>query len=570
MKYSSLLIPTLKETPNDAEVISHQYMIRAGLIRKVASGIYIMLPLGNRVIQKFEAIVREEMNRSGAQEILMPSIIPADLWEQSGRWGKYGPELLRVKDRHGKDYCYGPTHEEVVTGLVKQTVKSYRDLPLNLYQIQTKFRDEIRPRFGLMRGREFGMKDAYSFHADEEGLNTCYEKMAEAYARIFGRCGLSFNRVEADSGNIGGSSSAEFMVVANTGEDEILVCDTCTYAANVEAAGLPVLNHENSEIVGSLERVHTPGLKTIEQVSGFFSCEMSDLVKSLVVTIGQEAPILVLIRGDRSLNLAKVAKQLGSGFAELASDDVVMTYFGVEPGYVGPKNPKMPIKILADFELSAAKTWIIGANEKDYHFKGTDFGDIPDLSYCDLRSAVAGDRCVNCDNGRYRSVRGIEVGHIFKLGETYSSAMGAVFSDKNGQNRPFIMGCYGIGIGRTVAATIEQHHDEKGIVWPLQLAPYLCDLILIGTKDPDLVAIADRVYQSCLSAGLEVIFDDRDCSPGIKFKDADLIGFPFQAVIGNKAKQDGTIEIKDRKTGEVVLVEIDQFVANLQSRVVSV
>jgi prolyl-tRNA synthetase len=478
MRYSQLLIPTLKETPKDAEVVSHQLMVRAGMIRKVAAGIYSYLPLGLRVIRKFEAIVREEMNTAGAQEVLLPAIIPSELWQESGRWDHYGKELLRIKDRHDKEFCYGPTHEEVITDLVKQSVKSYRDLPINLYQIQTKFRDEIRPRFGLMRGREFGMKDSYSFHASWDSLDDTYRRMQEAYHSIFERCGLNFRMVQADSGAIGGNFSAEFMVLAATGEDAIIGCDMCGYAANVEAAE-------------TVPPVTPPVIK-----------------KSLFYTT-VDGVIEVVLRADRDINEIKLKKLIG------------------EAEFTGTHFTGRPIKVVHDHMI-------------------------------DIVNARAEDVCAQCGTGHYEMHRGIETGHIFKLGTQYSEAMSCTFTGEDGDQSPMIMGCYGIGIGRTVAAAIEQNHDASGICWPIALAPFQVSLILTNIADQELVMTANVLYKTLQDAGVEVLLDDRNESAGIKFKDHDLIGIPYQIVIGKKWLQEKTLEVKTRRTRHMECVSLDQ------------
>ncbi|MGE4170099.1 MAG: proline--tRNA ligase [Candidatus Margulisiibacteriota bacterium] len=497
MKSSHLLIPTLKETPKDAEVISHQLMLRAGFIRKVASGIYTYLPLGLKVIRKFEAIVREEMNRAGAQEVLMPMVIPSELWKTTKRWDKYGKELLRFEDRHGKPFCLGPTHEEVITDLVSQTVKSYKQLPINLYQIQTKFRDEIRPRFGLMRGREFIMKDSYSFHTSWDSLDKTYDDMRTAYEAIFSRCGLRFKRVAADAGAIGGDVSSEFMVTASTGEDAIIECTHCSFAANVEAA--PTLANPSAK----------PAQKHLYLANG--------------------KPVAVVLGAGHEPNEIKIKKALDA-----------QTLYTMSQGEA------------SKHDIDTLPTYI------DHSVEG---GTV------DLRNAVEGDTCPHCNTGTYAICRGIEVGHIFKLGKLYSEALSAVYLDESGQNVPMIMGCYGIGIGRTVAAAIEQNNDAAGIIWPMALAPFQVVVILTNTQDEDLKAEADTLYAALQNAGIDVLYDDRNESAGIKFKDADLIGIPLHVVVGKAFKESQAFEIKHRKTGERKTIPAASALALLQDEI---
>src|SRR3989304_4302150 len=490
MRFSQMLIPTLKETPSDAEVISHKLMLRAGMIRKVAAGVYNYLPLGFRTLKKVENIVREEMNTAGAQEVLMPMVVPAELWQESKRWDFYGKELLRFKDRHDREFCLGPTHEEVITDMVRREVKSYRQLPVNLYQIQTKFRDEIRPRFGLMRGREFIMKDAYSFHATEECAEREYKNMFDAYTRIFERCGLEFRAVEAETGQIGGSFSHEFMVLAETGEDAIASCVSCSYAANIEKAEI----REEPENAASIEKpmtlVSTPGMKSVEEVSGFLKISPTVLIKTLIYSTDKGA-IAALVKGDAEINEAKLRRISGAETLTLADEKTVKEATGAPSGFAGPLGLKIPI--YAGYGVRNISSGVTGANEADAHIMNVsperDFKAI----YADLRVVRAGDGCPRC-KGAFEIKRGIEVGHVFKLGIKYSEAMKAVFLDEKGVEKPVIMGCYGIGIGRTAAASIEQNHDEAGIIWPKPITPFGCEVLPLNVKDASVREAAERIY----------------------------------------------------------------------------
>jgi prolyl-tRNA synthetase len=548
MRYTEYLLPTLKETPADAEVASHQLMLRAGMIRKVAAGIYNYLPFGLRAIRKVEKIVREEMERSGAIELLMPMVIPAELWQESGRWGEYGKELLRLKDRKEGDFCLGPTHEEVITDVVRGAVRSYRQLPLNLYQIQSKFRDEIRPRFGLMRGREFIMKDAYSFDLDEAGADIAYEKMYQAYCRIFERCGLKFRAVEADTGNIGGTSSHEFTVLAESGEDAIVSCDSCSYAANVEKAELPVPERPAVAPAEPLARVATPNKKTIEEVAAFLQTASQRLVKTLLLETDGGETVAVLLRGDRELNEIKLCRLLACNQVELAAEEVVQRLTGAPSGYSGPVG--LGVRILADYEVRAMNDFVTGANEADFHYLGVNLErDFSVDAFADLRLAQAGDPCPRCA-GKLESWRGIEVGHIFKLGTKYSSALGATVLDDAGQERPLFMGCYGIGIGRTVAAAIEQNHDQNGIIFPLPIAPFQVLVTVVNPREEEVLAAAETLYGELQQRGVEVLFDDRDERPGSKFKDADLIGIPLRVTVGARGLKEQAVELQERRSGE--------------------
>ena len=557
MRYSEYFIPTLKESPSDAEVISHKLMVRAGMIRKLAAGIYTYLPLGLKYIRKIENIVREEMNNAGAIELLMPSIIPAELWQATERWYHYGKELLRIKDRHNRDFCYGPTHEEVITDLVSKEIKSYKQLPVNFYQIQTKFRDEIRPRFGLMRGREFIMKDAYSFDADEEGAEISYKKMYDAYCKIFERCDLEFRVVEADTGAIGGSFSHEFMVLANTGEDTIVTCDSCGYSANIEKA--PVIKdyypeNESKENELPLEKVYTPNVKSIDDVSKFLNIPVTKIVKTIILTNGKEV-VAAMVRGDFEINIVKVKNIMGWDVIYFATEETVKEVTGAPAGFAGPIGIKC--KVIADHSIKGLKNFVVGANEKDYHFKNVNFSNFGKVEFFDLRNAVEGDKCPKCTNGKYKISKGIEVGHIFKLGTKYSEKLNATYLDKDGKEKLIIMGCYGIGIGRTAAAAIEQNHDEDGMILPEPISPFKVYLLPINYSDGVIKKITDKLYYELTQRGIEVLLDDRDERPGKKFKDADLLGFPYRINVGKKAK-DGKVELIYRKTKEMKEVNIEE------------
>ncbi len=556
MRYSEMFIPTVREIPSDAEVVSHQLMIRAGLIRKLTSGIYSFLPLGLRVVRKVEQIVREEMNRAGAQEVFLPAVQPAELWQESGRWKMYGKELLRFKDRHNREYCIGPTHEEVITDLVRNEVKTYRQLPKNLYQIQTKFRDEIRPRFGVMRCREFSMKDAYSFDADWEGVDVSYQKMFDAYSTIFTRCGLKFRAVEADTGNIGGSFSHEFMVIADSGEDALVFCSVCEYAANIEKAEVakPEKLPIDTAPLPVMETVHTPDVRTIGEVSNYLRVTPQDIVKTLVFE-ADGIPVAVLVRGDEEVNEAKLRGYLGCDALELATDDTVMKVTGSPKGFAGPVGIKA--RTIADYSLMNRVNMVTGANREDYHATNVNMGrDFTVKEFADLRFVKQTDTCPRCGKP-LKFARGIEVGHTFKLGTKYSKQMRATFLDSSGQEKEMVMGCYGIGIGRTVAACIEQNNDEKGIIWPMFIAPYHVILTPVNIKDPLIMEAALKLYQRLTEAAIEVILDDRDERAGVKFNDADLIGIPLRITIGQKRLSEGKIELKIRKTGEEKVFNIE-------------
>lgn len=558
MRYSEMFLPTLREVPTEAEVVSHRLMFRAGMIRKLAAGIYSWLPLGLRVLRKVENIIREEMNRAGAQEVLLPGVQPAELWQETGRWEAYGKELLRLRDRHERDFCLGPTHEEVITDLVRNEVKSYRQLPLNLYQIQTKFRDEIRPRFGVMRGREFGMKDAYSFDADEAGAELAYQKMFEAYTRIFQRCGLRFRAVEATTGTIGGRFSHEFMVLADTGEDQIAFCSKCGYAANLEKAEIGARESAPSaEPDQPLTKVATPGRKTVEEVCAFLNVAPEQLVKTLIFD-SPKGPVAALVRGDRELTPEKLARAAEVDWVGLAGPDLIETVTGGPLGFSGPVGLKIPV--FTDREVAGMKNFVTGANEPDAHYTGTNPGrDFQPGTVADLRLAAAGDPCPRCE-GTLEFARGIEVGHVFKLGTKYSQAMRATYLDASGQERLLVMGCYGIGTGRTVAAAIEQNHDENGIIWPLPLAPFQIYLLPINVNEAKNRAVAEKLYADLQAQGLEVLYDDRTERPGVKFKDADLLGLPLRMVVGEKTLAQEAVEFKLRRETTPRLIQLSQAI----------
>ena len=557
MRLSRYYLPTLKEAPADAEVISHRLMTRAGMIRKLTAGVYNYLPYGWKAIRKVEEIVRREMDRAGSLELRLPAVQPADLWIESGRWEHYGKELLRFKDRHERDCCLGPTHEEVITDMVRGEVRSYRQLPLSMYQMQTKFRDEIRPRFGLMRGREFIMKDAYTFDRDDAGADESYRGMFEAYKRVFSRLALEFRAVEADSGSIGGSFSHEFMVLAQTGEDTIVSCTGCTYAANVERAQLPpVLDRDETE-PPAVEEIFTPAQHTVEELAIFLSVEAGDIAKTLLFNVDGRA-VAVLVRGDREVNEIKVKNLLNAENVRLALPEEVTQWSGAGVGFAGPVGLKADT-ILADFELDARRGWITGANKDDAHLKNVCLHrDVKNVRFADLRTAVDGDLCPVCQS-TLKAMRGIEVGHVFKLGTKYSQSLSAVFLDEAGKEQLMIMGCYGIGVTRVVAACIEQNHDADGIIFPPPMAPFEVFLLNLDPKDQAVNAKAEELHDFLECSGLDVLMDDREERPGVKFKDADLCGAPMQLVLGGKGLAKGIVEAKDRRTGEKRELPLDRF-----------
>jgi len=553
MRWSRYYLYTTREVPNDAEVISHQLMVRTGMIKKTAAGIYTYLPFGWRSLQKFMAIVRREMNAAGAIELFMPAIQPAELWVESGRWERYGKELLRIKDRHEREFVFGPTHEEVITDAVRRDVKSYRQLPFNLYQIQTKFRDEIRPRFGLMRGREFLMKDAYSFDTTVEGLDVSYEAMRAAYCRIFEACALDYTMVEADTGSIGGSASHEFMVVAETGESAVVRCPSCGYAANVERAETRRTEEAGAAFAQQeIQEVATPGKHAVEDVARFLKVAPKRLVKTLIYET-EKGLVAALVRGDREVNEIKLANHFDVQHLALASEEKVREATGAPVGFAGPVGLK-DIPVVGDIGVRGMTNFVTGANKGDAHLINVNWGRDVDLSnWTDLLLVSGGDPCPRCD-GTLEAFRGIEVGHIFKLGTKYSEKLGCVFTDEAGEEKPMIMGCYGVGIGRTVAAAIEQNHDKDGIIWPRPLAPFEVLLIAVNPEDEAVKRAAEEIYAQLQEKGIDVLFDDRDERPGVKFKDADLIGVPVRVTVGAKSLADGKVEVSLRRDREKRMV----------------
>ena len=554
MRFSQTLVPTLKEDPVEAQVISHRLMLRAGLISQLSAGIYTWLPLGLRVLRKVEAIVRQEMDHAGAQEILMPAVQPGELWQESGRWDMYGKELLRFVDRHERQCCFGPTHEEVIVDLVRRNIRSYKQLPANFYQIQTKFRDEIRPRFGIMRGREFLMKDAYSFDLDASGLDVSYQTMFATYQRIFQRCGLEFRSVEADTGSIGGASSHEFHVLAESGEDTIISCTQCEYAANLEkavAGTRPVVagiaqEMQKMQETQEMQRVATPGQKSIEDVARFLKIPAHKVLKSLLVET-ERGSVLLLLRGDRALNLVKAAAALGVTQISIPDPEQVTALAGVPVGSIGPLATQLPL--LADQEVQALHNFVCGANEEDWHLQNVNWQrDLPTPKFADLRNVTAGEPCPRCATGHLQQHQGIEVGHVFKLGDKYTSALGVRVLNSKGIEQTPVMGCYGIGVSRIVAAAIEQNHDQNGIIWPQNLAPFQVELLSVNAKDAQTTQVGETLYQKLTAAGIDVLLDDRDERLGVKFKDADLLGCPLRVLVGGRSLKEGLVEIQSRKS----------------------
>ena len=559
MRYSALLIPTLKEAPAEAERVSHKFLIRGGFVRKLAAGIYSFLPLAWRTLEKVERIIREEMVRGGAQELLLPLVHPSEIWEQSGRWFQYGSELLRFKDRKGADFCMAPTHEEAITALVRDSVRSYKELPKNLFQIQFKFRDEPRPRGGLMRGREFIMKDAYSFDADIEGARASYQRMYEAYSRAFQRAGFEFRVVEADSGNIGGDMSHEFQALADSGEDDILACTACDYAANVEKAEIvPMWAEEPRPSGAARERVHTPDVRTVEEVSAFLSVAPTRIVKTLLM-LADDKPVAAMLRGDHDLNEVKLKKLCGANELEMADADTVARVSGAPVGFAGPVGLE-GVPIYVDAAVAAMADFVVGANEGDHHFVHCNLGqDFEATAVGDLRLATDEDPCPRCAE-QLKSYRGIELGHIFYLSTKYSKPMEATFLDPEGKARPFEMGCYGIGVSRILPAIVEQSHDERGIIWPVSVAPFEVVVLPLQSNVDEVIETGARLYEGLLERGVDALLDDRRDRAGAKFADAELIGIPFQLIIGKKSLIDGNVEIKDRKSGERRTVTVDEAV----------
>lgn len=564
MYFSKMFLPTLREVPAEAEIISHKLMLRAGLIRKLASGIYSFLPLGLRVLKKIEQVVREEMDSAGAQELLMPALLPAESFRESGRWEVFGPEMFRLKDRNDREFCLGPTHEEIFTGTVKSSLRSYRSLPVILYQIQTKYRDEIRPRFGVMRSREFIMKDAYSFDRDEAGLDDSYMKMEKAYRKIFDRLGLDYKVVEADSGAMGGSGSQEFMVISEIGEDGIAYCEACGYGANEEKASCSPKNTIHS--VGSMdesmiEKIHTPNIHTITELTEFLGCDAVKMAKTLIYKADGKL-VAAMVRGDRELNEVKLKNVLECTELEMADAESVRSVTNAEVGFAGPVGLK--IRIIADHEVAQGRNLIVGANETDHHLLNVNIGRDFDAEVHDIRFIAAGDACPCCGKSIILA-RGIEVGHIFKLGTKYSSALACNYSDEEGNERAMVMGSYGIGINRTMAAVIEQHHDENGIIWPMEIAPYHVIIVPVNVLDEKVMKIAEVMYQRLTDAGLEVILDDRNERAGVKFMDADLIGIPIRINVGRKAAE-GIVEYKPRGGKEALDLTVEEAIKKIMSK----
>jgi prolyl-tRNA synthetase len=567
MRVSQFFMPTTKEAPADAEIVSHRLMLRAGLIRRLAGGIYTWLPLGLRVVRKVEAIIREEMNRAGAIEVFMPAVQPAELWQESGRWQKYGPELLRLKDRHERDFCVGPTHEEVITDIARREIRSYRQLPVHFYQIQTKFRDEIRPRFGVMRGREFTMKDGYSFHADFDDLAREYRNMHDTYTRIFTRMGLEFRAVAADTGSIGGTGSHEFHVLADSGEDAIAYSPDSDYAANVELAEALAPAVPRAAARESMKKVPTPGKTRCEDVAALLGLPLQRTVKAIAV-MHDEAFCLLLLRGNHDLNEIKAQKQPGLDPFRFATEAEIARHLGCKAGYIGPVGLDASIRVIADRTVAAMSDFVCGANEEGFHLTGVNFGrDLPEpAAVADIRNVVAGDPSPD-GKGRLAIVRGIEVGHIFQLRTKYSEDMKATFLDDQGKERVFEMGCYGIGVTRIVGAAIEQNHDDRGIIWPDPIAPFRVAIVPLGYRRSDAVRkAADDLYAGLQAAGLEVLLDDRDERPGVLLADVELVGIPHRVVIGDRGLKDGRIEYQRRRDAAPTPVPAAEALEDLTRR----
>jgi prolyl-tRNA synthetase len=572
MRASRFFISTLKEAPSDAEIVSHKLMMRAGMIKRLGAGIYTYMPMGLRVIRKVEAIVREEMNRAGAVELLMPVVQPAELWQETGRWNKMGAELMRVKDRHGRDFAIQPTSEEVVTDVARTELRSYKQLPVNFYHIQTKFRDERRPRFGLMRGREFTMKDAYSFDRDVDGLKKSYQAMYDAYVRIFTRFGLEFRAVAADNGAIGGSGSHEFHVIAATGEDALVYCPTSDYAANMEAAEALPVNSSRAAATQALEKTATPGKSKCEAVAELLGLPLARTVKSIVLAVDNEDPAkkeiwLLLLRGDHELNEVKASKIPGLSTYRFANEAEIVEWFGTPPGYLGPIGTKKPVKVVADRTVANMADFVCGANEADFHFTGANWGrDLPEPLVADIRNVVEGDASPD-GKGVLAIQRGIEVGHVFQLGTTYSEAMKATYLDESGKPQPLVMGCYGIGVTRILGAAIEQNFDDRGIIWPTSIAPFEVVLCPMGYDRSEAVKTEiDKLYAQLTEAGVDVVLDDRGERPGAMFADWELIGVPHRIVVGDRGLKDGNIEYQGRRDAEATQVPLAEALAFIQGK----
>ncbi len=560
-----LLAPTLREVPAEAEIASHKLMLRAGLMRRASTGVYTYLPLGLRVLQKIETIIREEMDGAGGQEVLLPILQPAELWHETGRWDDYGEEMFKLKDRHGRQFCLGPTHEEIITALVRTEISSYRQLPLLLYQMQNKYRDEIRPRFGVMRSREFIMKDLYSFDRDEQGLDENYWKMYHAYGRVFTRCGLKFRPVEADPGAIGGNMTHEYMALADAGEAEIVYCPHCDYAANVEKAECVVIPGERTGELESMTAVSTPGIRTVEDLEEFFQRPASHMIKTLIYR-GKDVVVAALVRGDHVVNDIKLARAVGLMELELADERTIEEVTDAPRGFAGPVGLH-GCRIIADPAVMEIQNGISGGNAVDVHLTGINPGrDFAPDEVVDIRTAQPGDPCP-CGEGTLQGARGIEVGQVFKLGTKYSQALGATFLDENGQEHPLIMGCYGIGVTRTVAAVVEQRNDEDGICWPMSIAPFHVIIVPVNYRDEEQKAAVEELYDELNTAGVEVVLDDRDERPGVKFKDADLIGFPIRITIGPRTLAQGQAEVRLRDRGKVNLVSLNEVVTHVQEQI---
>jgi len=562
LRTSQLYAPTLREVPAEAEVISHKLMLRAGMIRKAAGGLYTYLPLAWRTIKKIEQIIREEMDAAGGQEIAMPIVQPSELWKETGRWEVYGDEMFRVNDRHGREFCLGPTHEEMVTSIVRDEVRSYKQLPLMLYQIQNKYRDEIRPRFGLMRGREFIMKDLYSFDKDEEGMRVSYKKMYDAYTNVFTRCGLTFRPVEADNGAIGGGGSHEFTVLADAGESSIAYCEKCDYAASDEKAELKTIHAVQEEML-PLEKVATPGTKTIALVADYLKVSVEKTIKAVAYQNEKDDVVLAFVRGDHEVNEIKVLNAVGAIALRMADEAAIRTVGG-EPGFMSPIGVKKGTKIVVDSTVMEMVNAVAGANEVDTHYKNVtpkrDFGE-PIVT--DIRLVQEGDPCPRC-GAPLKMTRGIEAGQVFMLGTKYSEALHATFLDENGKEKPLVMGCYGIGVGRTMAAAIEQNNDKDGIIWPKAIAPFEVVVVPVNAKVPEQLEMAEKIYSELKAVGIDVLLDDRKERAGVKFKDCDLIGYPLRVTVGPKAIEEGTVELRIRKTGETIVETKEAYLSKVQ------